>query len=190
MVKQIVLAGCLSAGIACAQEAARSGRDNFMQQQAYAEMQRVSGQVDVLQNNHEELVARVAKAEAKNAELHGEIEDLRAEIAALKNAMVEVTRTVRGQRDEIVTDLTKRIKAMQPAIAPAPASSGRSGGAAAPAAPTYTGPLMAYVVQGGDSLYLIAKAFGTSVAVIKELNGLKNNNLRAGQTLKVPKPKD
>lgn len=188
MVKQIVLAGCLSAGIACAQEAARSGRDNFMQQQAYAEMQRVSGQVDVLQNNHEELVARVAKAEAKNAELLGEIEDLRAEIAALKNAMVEVTRTVRGQRDEIVTDLTKRIKAMQPAIAPAAPS--RSGGSAAPAAPAYSGPLMDYVVQGGDSLYLIAKAFGTSVAVIKNLNGLKNNNLRAGQTLKVPKPKD
>ena len=27
------------------------GRESFMQQQAYAEMQRVSGQVDVLQSN-------------------------------------------------------------------------------------------------------------------------------------------
>ena len=44
-----------------------------------------------------------------------------------------------------------------------------------------------YTVQSGDSLFLIAKAFGTTVQQIKELNGMKNDRIRVGQKLNVPK---
>lgn len=43
-----------------------------------------------------------------------------------------------------------------------------------------------YRVKSGDTLGAIAKRFGTSVAAIKSINGLKNNNLRVNQQLQIP----
>lgn len=42
-----------------------------------------------------------------------------------------------------------------------------------------------YCVQKGDSLYRIAKKYGTSVAELKRLNNLSSNKLSIGQTLLV-----
>lgn len=44
-------------------------------------------------------------------------------------------------------------------------------------------------VKSGESLYIIAEEYGVTVNDLKEANGLKNNNLKAGQKLKVPKKK-
>lgn len=43
-----------------------------------------------------------------------------------------------------------------------------------------------YVVQSGDSLYSIAKKFGTKVDKIKQLNNLNNNILSVGQEIVIP----
>ncbi|MBN8550118.1 MAG: LysM peptidoglycan-binding domain-containing protein [Deltaproteobacteria bacterium] len=43
-----------------------------------------------------------------------------------------------------------------------------------------------YKVQKGDNLWLIAKKLGKNVADIKHVNGMKKNNLREGQVLKIP----
>ncbi len=43
-----------------------------------------------------------------------------------------------------------------------------------------------YVVRAGDSLWLIAQRFQTTVDVIKQLNGLTSNLLNVGQVLKIP----
>jgi LysM repeat protein len=43
-----------------------------------------------------------------------------------------------------------------------------------------------YKVKSGDTLYGIAGSFGTTVAAIKELNGLTSNNLHIGQVLLIP----
>lgn len=43
-----------------------------------------------------------------------------------------------------------------------------------------------FVVKKGDTLYSIAKALGVTVKEIKEANGMKNNNLKEGQTLIIP----
>jgi hypothetical protein len=42
-----------------------------------------------------------------------------------------------------------------------------------------------YSVKQGDTLYAIAKQFDTSVQALKELNGLRTNELAVGQQLKV-----
>ena len=40
-------------------------------------------------------------------------------------------------------------------------------------------------IRSGDNLGAIAKKYGTTVNKLKKLNGLKNNNIRAGQSLRV-----
>jgi LysM repeat protein len=46
-----------------------------------------------------------------------------------------------------------------------------------------------YTVQRGDTLYSIARRFGTTVAALMELNGLSSSALSLGQVLKLPAPK-
>ena len=43
-----------------------------------------------------------------------------------------------------------------------------------------------YVVRSGDTLWLLAQRYGTTVDAIKRLNGLTSDNLSIGQTLKIP----
>jgi hypothetical protein len=69
---------------------------------------------------------------------------------------------------------------------PSPAASGAVSGATG--TPTVSRPSFAttYVVKQGDNLYGIAGHFGTTVAALKELNGLTSNSLKIGQELKIP----
>ena len=151
------------------------GRDDFMKQQALAEMQRISGQIDVLQNNFEDLVHRVSKLESGG----GETRSLRQEIDALKGTVAELRRQLENQRGEIVKDISGRIAKMQPAPTPAAPKTVKK--------TVVTAPHYEYTVQSGDSLFLVAKAFNTTVSKIREMNNLKNDNLRVGQKIKVPK---
>lgn len=43
-----------------------------------------------------------------------------------------------------------------------------------------------YTVKSGDTLWLLAQRFGTTVDAIKNLNGLTGNNLSIGQVLRIP----
>ena len=169
-IRTVVSFACLTA---CA-VAYGQGKENFMQQQAYAEMQRVSGQVDVLQSNLSDLQRRIGAREGGGDASKG----VRQELDALKSSIAELRREMQDMRGEIVKDLSGRIAKMQPA-APAPR----------PVEPKkiVIGPHQEYTVQSGDTLSLIAQAFGTTVAKIKEMNGLKGDNLRIGQKLNLPK---
>lgn len=69
-----------------------------------------------------------------------------------------------------------------PAAAPKPPkSAGTTGGAAA--APDADG---TYTVKSGDNLGSIAKRHGTTVAKLRDANGLKTDQIKVGQKLKVP----
>lgn len=48
------------------------------------------------------------------------------------------------------------------------------------------GSSFAYTVKSGDTLWLLANRFGTSVDAIKRLNGLTSDNLQIGQILQIP----
>lgn len=147
-------------------------RDGFLKNQAYEEMQRVAGQVDVIEQNQNDLSERVAKVEA----MKREIDDLKSNVAALQAQLAELKSLVSKQRGEIITELSgviRKAEASRPAPAPVPVSS-------------YTGKTEIYTVQSGDTLSLISEAFGTKISVVKELNNLKNDNIRVGQKLRVP----
>ena len=159
---------------------AAQGRDDFMRQQAYAEMQRVSGQVDVLQSNLGDLQRRVGKLEGG-----GDTRGIRQEIDALKAAVAELRREIQSQRAEIVKELSAKFATMIKAATPPPPPPQPK-----PSKPAYSGPCKEYVVEKGDTLSVIAEAFNTSVPVLRSMNNLKGNNLRIGQKILVPKTKD
>ena len=167
--KNVMMLACLTT---CAL-ANGQAREDFMRQQAFAEMQRVSGQVDVLQSNLHELQNRVGRLEGG-----GDTRGIRQEIDALKAAVADIRRELQAQRGEIVKDLTGRISKMQQQTVPPPKPVEKK---------VVIGPHKEYVVQSGDTLSLIAQAFNTSVQKIREMNNLKGNNLRVGQKLNVPK---
>lgn len=151
------------------------GKEGFVVQQAYAEMQRVNGQVGVIQSNVNDLQSRVSALESSNGEqgLRREVEALRAEVASLRQQLAK-------QRDEIVRDLSSRLAKMQTTSA----SSSRQ---SEPARPVVTGPHREYVVESGDTLTIISQAVGVPVKKIQEMNGMKNDRLRVGQKLILPK---
>ena len=154
---------------------AETGRDSFVQQQAYAAMQRITGQIDVLQSNVDDLSARVAKLE--QAGTSNETEALRQRIASLESTVAALRKELSSQRGEIVKDLSSRLAKMPQA---APAQQTKSAETAS------SGPYREYVVASGDNLWLIAKAFNTTVPKIREMNGLKGDSLKVGQKIKVP----
>lgn len=169
MKKSLTMAVALAATMAFAQ-----GKDDFMRQQAMAEVQRVSGQIDVLQNNFDDLARRVSKLESGG----GETRALRQEIDSLRSTVAELRRQMESQRGEIVKDISGRIAKMQPPPAPEKKTVKKT---------VVTGPHYEYTVQSGDSLFIIAKAFNTSVSKIREMNNLKSDSLRVGQKINVPK---
>ena len=148
------------------------GKETFIMQQAYAEMQRVQGQISVLQSNLNDLQSRVSRLESGNEGqgLRREVEAWRAEVSSLR-------RQLGTQRDEIVRDLSGRIAKMQPPSPPPRVEPVR----------TVIGPHREYVVEAGDTLSLISQATGVSIRRIKEMNNMKNDNLRIGQKLMLPK---
>lgn len=57
-------------------------------------------------------------------------------------------------------------------------------------APSPTPVTISYTVASGDSLWLIARRFGTSVDTIKQINNLTTDIISIGQTLRVPSTAD
>lgn len=155
-----MMAAAVATGVAFAVSAAPT---DFLRQQAYAEMQRVSGQIDTLQANHDDLAAKVEAL----ADSGREVESLKAEVSALKSEMASMRRDFAAFRDTVVRELSRR----------------EAAAVAQPAAPSS---YREYIVKPGDTLSVIARALNTTVAKIKAMNSLKSDNVRIGQKLKIP----
>ncbi len=69
-------------------------------------------------------------------------------------------------------------------VAPAPVAPAPSA-PSAPSAPR-TAVAGSYVVQSGDSLWLIARRNGTTMAALRAENNLSSDQVRVGQTLRIP----
>ena len=188
--KMLCLAAVACAAAALAQEDARSA---YQMRQAVQEVQRLSSQFDQMQNGMESLTVRMRKLEGANAS-----GDLRAEIGALRSELNELKRRQEAMRGEIVAEISKKMAELiaknRPAPPPPPPPASTRGGKgshvvasqpeAAPTGPT--GDYFEHIVEPGETLSYIAKECNTTVQKIKQYSGLKSDNLRVGQVLKIP----
>jgi hypothetical protein len=175
MTKSGILAFAVCAALGVQAQSAR--RESFMEGQAMAEVQRVAGQLTLVQDNLDDLSSRLSKMEGGRNEIgqvRADVDSLRADLAALR-------REVAGLHGEIVKDLTKKLVDMQRKMAPAPAAPSKK----ASRAPS--GDCQVYTVEKGDSLSLIAQAFATTVSELRRLNSLSSDTPAIGQKLYVPK---
>ena len=76
-----------------------------------------------------------------------------------------------------------------PAAAKSPAAKQPAAAKAPARASSYNGATKEYVVKSGDTVGKIAFAHGITASCLREMNGLKNNNIRIGKKLKVPAEK-
>jgi LysM repeat protein len=167
-----------------AQEDARLA---YQQRQAVQEVQRLSSQFDHLQSGMEGLSARMNKLE--RADGSG---DLRAEIGAIKSELAQLKRRQDAMRQEIVSEISKKMADLMaknrpaPASAPSRKSSARASAPAEEAATGPTGPYYEHTIEPGETLSYIARECNTTVSKIKQYNNMKSNMLRVGQVLKIP----
>ncbi len=151
-------------------------KDEFIRRQAYSEMQRVAGQVDMLQESVEGLNSRINKLERGES---SESAILKAEIASLKSSIAALRNEMQNMRGEIVKDLSRKIAATQAQ------DRERERREQARSVPRVVSG-KEYVVASGDTLTVISQAFSVPINRIKEANNLKNDNLRIGQKLIIP----
>ena len=165
-----------AAALANPPASAGGGREAFLKQQALVAVERMGGQLDMLESNQNALSERVRRLEHGG----GEVASLKAEVDALRSDLNRLRTEMQNQRKEIVNDIINRIqaeerkrpRAVTPPAPPPPPAEARG----------------TYVVQPGDTLSLIAQAFGTTIGRLREMNNLRGDTLRVGQKLSVPEP--
>jgi LysM repeat protein len=116
-------------------------------------------------------------------ELRAEVEKLRADNQNLQQQLTALEKTRAAEKQAILKEVSTIVaaspKPAPPPSRPAPSSPAKEEG-------------FEHVVETGQSLWAIAKAYqdaGVKVGVedIRRANNLKDNNLRAGQKLFIPK---
>lgn len=155
-------------------------------QEAISNMAR---QVRLLQDENARLDSKVNVTEQKLAALSRENKELRKEMESIRQLLQKDAAAREAQFREISRQL--EILAKTPVVAPAPVPPPPRAIEQETLAPV---PAPAeeydeYVVQKGATLYVIAAAYKVSVKDIKRANNLKNDFIREGQKLKIPRRK-
>ena len=149
-----------------------TARQELQQQQAQREAAVTKSQLAGMEQSQARLVERMDRLEAQNRDNA----KLRDEIAGLHRELDQVRGEREAMRKEIVDDLTTRINKYMASV---------NAGAAHAAATAKQNGYM-HTVVAGQKLTDIAKAYKTTAAAIRKANNLKDDNLKAGQTLFIP----
>lgn len=120
-------------------------------------------------------------------ELRSELEKLRAENQTLRQQITALEKARAAEREALLKEVSAIVASGSKTPPPKPASP-----SPAPARSASTEEGFEHTVEPGQSLWAIAKAYqdaGVNVTVedIRRANNLKDNTLRAGQKLFIPK---
>jgi len=151
-----------------------NAKQQLVAQQEQREAAMTKSQMAGLEQSQARLVDRLDRLDALNRDSAR----MRDEIAALRRDLEQMRIEHAAMRKEIVDDLTARINKYMAAVATGTAA-GRGIGAVKQNGYMHT-------VVAGQKLVDIAKAYKTTSAAIRKANNLKDDSLKAGQTLFIP----
>lgn len=187
MIIPILMAGFFAVGcVASPREqqmlAQRQREDNLMLQE---EVRRLRARMDAMEDDLQRMNQQVSAAGAEQSRaVQGQMQGINATLDDLNKRIRAVDAAREQDKKEIVTrlsgEMAELIKRQQ--------SASRSAAPTARSRPVSdTG--YEHIVQSGETLSAIAKAYGVTTADIVAANNLADaNNLRIGQTLFVPAP--
>ena len=155
--------------------------------------------IDVMHERVQKLQDRIQAVELEQQDLHREMTALKqslgsasqptqARLETLEKRVVALDAAREQDRKAIIDELSHKVSAlMSSAASGGSSSSGRSRRGAGGGGGSDTG--YEHVVQSGDTLSAIAKAYGVSQSAILSANNMKSSSmLRVGQNLFIPKP--
>ncbi len=149
-----------------------NARQELAAQQAQRDVATTRSQIDGLLQSQARLVERLDRLDAQSRDQA----KLRDDLVAMRRELDQAHSERDAMRKEIVDDLTARINKYMAA-----ATSATKSGNAAVKQNGYM-----HKVEAGQKLADIAKAYHTTPAAIRKANNLKDDNLKAGQTLFIP----
>lgn len=145
----------------------------------------------VYQAKHGETLAAIAKRFGSTEARLRQINDLgaRARIAAGQNLLIPNTEAGGIQLASLALPQSES-QTLRAGLSRRPAAAPRA--PAAPAARTAAArsttrtAVRTHKIRSGDTLYNVARRYGTSVDALRSLNGLKNSDLKVGAELRIP----
>jgi LysM repeat protein len=172
----LLAAGFAATGCVTAWDEPRTdlAREELLRQQAQREAAMLRNRMDGMEQALARLVERLDRLEVQSRDNVR----LRDEIASLHKEVAQVRAEREAMRKEIVDDLTTRINKYMATISASTAAAGRT-------SPVKQNGYM-HTVVAGQKLADIAKAYKTTPTAIRKANGLKDDSLKAGQTLFIP----
>ena len=149
-----------------------TARQELQQQQSQRDAAVLKNQLAGMEQAQARLVERLDRLEAANRDNTKQ----RDELAAIHRELDQIRGERESMRKEIVDDLTARINKYMASV-----NASAAHGAATAKQNGYM-----HTVVAGQKLADIAKAYKTTAAAIRKANSLKDDNLKAGQTLFIP----
>ena len=146
-------------------------------------------QVRGLNNRNRLLQQDYSTLAGRFAEIEQQLKQLKSSNTELSRKIIELTRVLEQEaknRDASIKNMAKNI-AKQTSVAINSSRQAAQTAAKNSKGPVGSGDFYKYKVQRGATLSAIAKAYKVKVSDIRRVNRLKNNNIRTGQTLYIPK---
>ena len=142
----------------------------------------ISNQLRLLQDENAKLSGTVYTLQQELREMKRQLQAMREEVSQTRRMVTEESSARQKQLGGLADQLQRAADAQNRA-AQAEQQNNTAAGNQPPAQEEYD----IYVVQAGATLTAVARATGTTVARLKQINGLKNDVIWVGQKLKIPK---
>ena len=142
----------------------------------------MSNQLRLLQDENAKLSGTVYTLQQELREMKRQLQSMREEVSQTRRMVAEESSARQKQLGGLADQLQRAADAQNRA-AQAEQQNNAAAGNQPPAQEEYD----IYVVQAGATLTAVARATGTTVARLKQINGLKNDVIWVGQKLKIPK---
>ena len=142
----------------------------------------MSNQLRLLQDENAKLSGTVYTLQQELREMKRQLQAMREEVSQTRRMVAEESSARQKQLGGLADQLQRAADAQNRA-AQAEQQNNAAAGNQPPAQEEYD----IYVVQAGATLTAVARATGTTVARLKQINGLKNDVIWVSQKLKIPK---